>query len=51
VLTFTGPLAQPLESGTHALRHSELGRFELFISPVERPSADCQYQVVIDRSV
>ena len=51
VLTFSGPLAEPLESGTHTLCHPELGTFELFISPIERPSADCQYEAVIDRSV
>ena len=51
VLTFSGPLAQPLESGTHTLSHPELGTFELFISPIERPSTDCRYEAVIDRSV
>jgi Domain of unknown function (DUF6916) len=51
VLTFSGPLAQPLESGTHTLRHPDLGTFELFISPVKRPSTDCLYEAVIDRSV
>jgi hypothetical protein len=50
VLTFSGPIAQPLESGTQTLCHPELGTFELFISPIERPSADCQYEAVIDRS-
>jgi hypothetical protein len=51
VLTFSGRLAQPLESGIHTLRHPDLGTFELFISPVKRPSADCRYEAVIDRSV
>jgi hypothetical protein len=51
VLTFSGPVAQPLESGIQTLCHPELGTFELFISPIERPSADCQYEAVIDRSV
>jgi hypothetical protein len=51
VLTFSGPLAEPLESGTHTLRHPDLGTFELFISPIARPSTDCRYEAVIDRSV
>ena len=51
VLTFSGPLAQPLESRTHTLRHPELGTFQLFISPVKQPSTDCRYEAVIDRSV
>ena len=51
VLTFSGPLAQSLESGTHSLRHPDLGTFELFISPITRPSTECRYEAVIDRSV
>ena len=50
VLTFSGPLAQPLESGIHTLRHPELGTFELFLSPIARPSTECCYEAVIDRS-
>ncbi len=51
VLAFSGSLAQPLESATHTLSHPELGTFELFISPIKRPSTDCLYEAVIDRSV
>ena len=51
VLTFSGPVAQPLESGTQTVSHPELGTFELFVSPIERPSGDCQYEAAIDRSV
>jgi hypothetical protein len=51
VLTFSGPREQPLGSATHTLRHPELGTFELFVSPIKRPSADCLYEAVIDRSV
>jgi hypothetical protein len=50
VLTFCGALSQPLESGTHTLSHPELGTFELFLSPVARPSTECRYEAVIDRS-
>jgi hypothetical protein len=51
VLTFSGPLGKPLESGIHTLRHPELGTFELFISPVTQPSSDRSYEAVIDRSM
>jgi hypothetical protein len=51
VLTFSGPLEQPLASATHTLHHPELGTFELFTSPITRPSAGCMYEAVIDRSV
>jgi hypothetical protein len=51
VLTFSGPRSQPLESGTHRLRHPDLGSFDLFLSPVKRPSTDRRYEAVIDRSV
>jgi hypothetical protein len=51
VLTFSGPRSQQLKSATHTLRHPDLGTFELFISPVKRPSTACLYEAVIDRSV
>ena len=36
-LTFSGPLGSPLDSGIHAVRHPQLGSFELFASPVDQP--------------
>jgi hypothetical protein len=51
VLSFSGPLAKPLASGTHTVRHPAFGTFDLFISPIMLPSAHCQYEAVIDRSV
>jgi hypothetical protein len=51
VLTFSGPLEPALEAGTRMLSHPELGKFELFVSPVERPHADRRYEAVVDRSV
>ena len=50
-LTFSGPLARPLDSGIHTLRHPRLGSFELFASPVDAPEADRNYEIVVDRSV
>ena len=50
VLTFSGPVTEPLESGTHTLSHPALGTFELFISPVKRPT-DRRYEAGSDRSV
>jgi hypothetical protein len=50
-LVFSGPLDVALEAGTHTVRHADLGRFELFVAPVERPRSDRRYEVVVDRSV
>jgi hypothetical protein len=50
-LTFSGPLGPVLATGTHTLRHEELGTFDLFVSPVEQPHADRRYEAVVDRSV
>ena len=50
VLTFRGPSA--LGSGIHALRHPDLGEFELFLSPLGRAQERLvTYQAVIDRTV
>jgi hypothetical protein len=49
-LTFSGPLAQPLDSGIHSLSHPALGSFELFASPVDQPEGSRRYEVVVDRS-
>ena len=51
VLVFSGPLDRPLEPGIQRLSARGLGRFELFVSAVERPGADRRYEAVIDRSV
>ncbi len=50
-LAFAGPLDAALEAGAHTLSHPELGTFELFVSPVERPRRDRRYEAVVDRSV
>jgi hypothetical protein len=39
-----------LGSGIHTLRHPQLGRFALFLSPVERASGH-RYEILVDRSV
>jgi uncharacterized protein DUF6916 len=49
-LTFSDPLDAALEAGTHTVRHPDLGRFELFVAPVERPRSDRRYEAVVDRS-
>jgi hypothetical protein len=49
-LVFSGPLDAALEAGTHTVRHADLGRFELFVAPVERPRSDRRYEAVVDRS-
>lgn len=50
-LTFSGPLATPLDSGIHTLHHPSLGSFELFSSPVDTPDGERTYEIVVDRSV
>jgi hypothetical protein len=50
-LTFSGPMATPLESGIHTLRHPSIGSVELFASPVGAPGADRRYEILVDRSV
>jgi uncharacterized protein DUF6916 len=50
-LTFSGPLASPLDSGIHTLNHPRLGSFELFASPVDRPDAKRAYEIVVDRAL
>jgi hypothetical protein len=50
-LTFSGPLATPLDSGIHTLHHPALGSFELFSSPVNAPDDERHYEVVVDRSI
>jgi hypothetical protein len=47
-LSFSGDAR--LESGIHTLEHAQLGRFELFVSPVGA-DAEHAYEVVVDRSV
>jgi hypothetical protein len=51
VLTFSGPRVPLLGSRTRTLGHGQLGRFELFLSPVNKPSRIQLYEAVIDRSV
>ena len=50
-LVFSGPLEPALEAGSHTLRTSGLGSFELFLSPIERPASERLYEAVIDRSI
>ena len=51
-LLFSGPAGPPLDSGIHELRHSALGAFAVFISPVQASGGGEQrYEVVVDRSV
>jgi hypothetical protein len=50
-LRFSGPLAAPLDSGIHSIHHPGIGTFDLFASPVDAPSEDRNYEVVVDRSV
>jgi hypothetical protein len=50
-LSFSGPRDAVLEGGIHELRHPDLGRFSVFIAPVENAADAQHYEVVVDRSV
>jgi hypothetical protein len=50
-LAFSGPLAQPLESGTHTVRHPDLGTFRMFVNEVGMPAGNRRYEALVDRSV
>jgi hypothetical protein len=50
-LAFSGPLDAPLDAGIQTFSHPDLGSFDLFVSPVDRPGVDRHYEVVVDRSV
>jgi hypothetical protein len=50
-LAFTGPQNRVLASAVHELSHATLGRFSVFISPVDDGSDGQRYEVVVDRSV
>jgi hypothetical protein len=48
-LRFTGPADLP--QGTHALRHPELGAFELFLVPGGALDGGRRYEAIVDRTV
>jgi hypothetical protein len=50
-LSFSGPVAAALESGTHTVRHPDLGTFRMFVTEVDRPAGNRRYEAVVDRSV
>jgi hypothetical protein len=50
-LAFSGPLATPLGSGTHTVRHPDLGTFRMFVTEVGQPAGNRRYEALVDRSV
>lgn len=50
-LTFLGDAATPDGGASVALRHPKLGRFELFLVPIDREGDPQRYEAVINRSV
>lgn len=50
-LGFSGPVSPVVEHGISTLSHPELGEFELFVAPVERPGAGQTYEAIVNRSV
>jgi Domain of unknown function (DUF6916) len=50
-LIFLGEAATPPEGAEVALSHPKIGRFELFVTPVNRPGGPQQYEAIVNRSV
>jgi len=50
-LLFRGPLRPPLAQQIYSFEHDGLGRFELFIVPVQRDAHGMYYEAVVSRLV
>lgn len=48
-LTFLGPVDLLLPQGTITMEHLQIGRFLLFLVPVNRSAAGIEYQAVFNR--
>lgn len=48
-LIFSGPKSKQLESRIYTIEHDALGRFSLFLTPVERETGRLFYEAVISR--
>jgi hypothetical protein len=51
LVRFRGAGATPLTQGTHTMSHPQLGRFDLFIAPVDQAGDEQDYEAVVDRTV
>lgn len=51
LVRFRGAGATPLTQGTHTMSHPQLGRFDLFVAPVDQAGDDQDYEAVVDRTV
>ena len=47
-LIFTASDAQLLQSQTYKIEHDALGRFSLFITPVNQPGQQCSYEAIFN---
>ena len=50
-LIFVGEAATPATGGEVALSHPKVGKFELFVVPVDRASDPQEYEAIVNRSV
>jgi hypothetical protein len=48
-LSFSGPGVGSLAPGTHQIRHSELGTFDLYVGQVGRANSDQRLEIVVNR--
>jgi len=50
-LLFRGPLRPPLAQQIYPFEHDRLGRFDLFIVPVQRDAHGMYYEAVVNRLI
>jgi hypothetical protein len=50
-LLFHGTQTRPLQQGTYAFEHRQIGRFDLFIVPIAAENSVIHYQAVFNRRV
>ncbi len=48
-LLFHGAQSQPIQQGTYAFEHPQLGKFDLFIVPIAAEDGMLHYQAVFNR--
>ena len=48
-LDFAGTPDAPLASSLHAIEHPQLGRVQMFLSPVDRPGSVLTYEAIVNR--
>lgn len=50
-LMFNGPADRPLPQRSYTFEHEKIGRFDLFVVPIEKTPDAIRYQVIFNRLV